>query len=127
MTPKEVKRDLRAISKKAQSVATMLQAIDRHRKCSDVMDTSQSENGLEIITSALENSVEGLINLELKYIGLIERLEPTQRAVLIDHYINAEPLWKTANRFGYADRHLCRYLNEAILNIAIMTGYESAG
>lgn len=124
MTPKEIKQDLRALSKKAQCISTLLQAIDVHHKCSELAGTQQSERQLESIMKSLERNIEDFTRLEVEYMRYIARLEPTQKVVLIDHYINAEPLWRTANKFGYTDRHLCRYINEAVLNIAEMTGYK---
>lgn len=125
MTQKEVKEDLRAISKKAQCIATLLKAIGVHNSCFELSSSEETKARLKAMTKELEHSVDEFTRLEMRYMRYIERLDTLQKAVLIDHYINAEPLWKTANKFGYTDRHLCRYINDAILKIAQMSGYEN--
>lgn len=125
MTPKQVKQDLRSLSKKSQSITTMLDMIELHKKCADCLKSKQIQNQIDAVLKELEKNINDFTSLEIQYMRLIERLEPTQKVVIIDHYINAEPLWKTANKFGYTDRHLCRYINDAILKIAQMSGYEN--
>lgn len=121
MTQKEVKEDLRAISKKAQCIATLMQTISVHNRCFELTASPEIKNRLQAMLRELEHSVEEFTQLEMRYMRYIKRLDTLQKAVLIDHYINAEPLWKTANKFGYVDRHLCRYINDAIKNIALMS------
>ena len=98
---------------------------NKHKNEVFIMKSKQIKNQIDAVLKELEKSINDFTNLEIQYMRLIERLEPTQKVVIIDHYINAEPLWKTANKFGYTDRHLCRYINDAILKIAQMSGYEN--
>ncbi len=120
MTPKEIKNDLKTLSKRAQSIATLQRAIMFHEYGCNV------GGSIEKVRAEYEYAISEFLNLEVKYMGLIDHLEPMQKAIIIDHYINAEPLWRTANTYGYTDRHLCRFINDAILNMAKMTGYEEA-
>lgn len=117
MTPKQVKQDLKLMARKAQTIAVLSNAVDLH-------------NGLASYKAQVVRNEYGaialdLINLELKYLGYIRRLNALQQGIIIDHYINGEQYVRISNKYHISQAELFRIVDKAIQNIANMSGYKA--
>lgn len=55
---------------------------------------------------------------ELKYAAAINELEPIDRLIIIDHFMNGVPYWKLGKKIGYAERAVRYHADLAILKLA---------
>ncbi len=117
MTPKQVKQDLKLMARKAQTIAVLSNAVDLHKGLTSYKaQVVRSEYGM----IALD-----LINLELKYLGYIRRLNALQQGIIVDHYINGEQYARIEYKYHIGRSELFRIVDNAIQNIAKMSGYKA--
>lgn len=115
---KQIKADLRAIAKKAQIIAGLLEAKQLHERVAECVKTPKSRNAAKSIAGRLAKEIEDFLELELKYFKYIQKLDKLKQEIVLDHYVNGTPIWKIANKYSYHDQRICQLINEAICEMA---------
>lgn len=117
---KQIKADLRSLSKKSQIIAGLLEAKQLNERCSSNVKTAKSRNALKSIAGRLNKEIEEFIVLEQTYLTYIHRLDKLKQTIVLEHYVNGTAIWKIANKYCYHDQRICQLINEAIKEIAQM-------
>ncbi len=105
----KVKNDLRQLRMLTHHIECALKAKNRHEKRLEHLKETDGKDKeiaklLSVITSLnIVKSIEEATKLELEYMNLINQLEPIDKAIIIDGYINGEPYWKIAQKLGYSE------------------------
>lgn len=122
-----VKKDLRQLRKITHSIEVSLQVKERHEKrlelLKSVENTPELTENIESIEEVLstlniEESINRAMALESKYIEAIKKLEPLDRAIILDGYINGTAYWKIGRNIGYSEAGVKKRVNKIIGQIA---------
>lgn len=123
----QVKQDLRRLRKITHSIEVALQVKEKHEKRLELLrqGKNSSENSdeimkLEKVLSSLhiEDSIKRATELELRYVGAIDKLEPLDKAIIQDCYINGIPYWKSGRNIGYSAEGIRKKADKAIRKLA---------
>ena len=108
-----VKRDLRHLRKITHSIEVALQVKERHEKRLEVLrQGKQSPEAIDEImkvekvlaTLHIEENIKRATEIELRYIEAINKLEPLDKVIVLDGYINGKAYWKIGRDIGYTER-----------------------
>lgn len=124
----KVKQDLRRLRKLANAIEAELRA--RQRICERLtylrsIPSPSEEVRVEII--GCEYSISGLkldahikeaSELEGRYLAAITQLDPLDRAIIIDGYMNGKPYWKIGRDIGYTEAGVKKRIRISIDKIA---------
>lgn len=106
-----VKRDLRNLRKLTHSIEVSLQVKERHEKrlawLKERQPTKEVKSDIEQIEKVLATlDMEKYINkataIEAKYMEAINKLEPFDKTIILDGYINGKAYWKIGQEIGYS-------------------------
>lgn len=108
-----VKRDLRHLRKITHSIEVALQVKERHEKRLEVL--RQGKQSPEVIdeiakvekvlsTLHIEDNIKRATEIELRYVEAINKLEPLDKVIVLDGYINGKAYWKIGRDTGYTER-----------------------
>ncbi len=123
----QVKQDLRHLRKITHSIEVALQVKERHEKRIEVLRQGKQspENideimKIEKVLSALhiEESIKRATELELRYVGAIEKLEPLDKAIIEDCYINGNAYWKAGRSIGFSPEGIRKRAGKAIKRLS---------
>ncbi len=131
MTLNKIKRDLKTLRKLTHSIESSLQVKERHEKRlvylkeSRGMDESTRIAEIEKLHSLLQSlKVDELIKestaLETLYMDAINKLEPLDRAIILEGYINGKAYWKIGRDIGYTERGVQNRINAIIEKLSKM-------
>ena len=122
-----VKRDLRNLRKLTHSIEVSLQVKERHEKrlawLKERQPTKEVKSDIEQIEKVLATlDIEKYINkataIEAKYMEAINKLEPFDKTIILDGYINGKAYWKIGRDIGYTERGVQKRVSIAIELIA---------
>ncbi len=108
----KVKQDLRHLRKITHSIEVALQVKERHEKRLEVLRQSNqsSERDAEIgkiekVLAALhiDDNIKRATEIELRYVDAIDKLEPLDKVIVLDGYINGKAYWKIGRDIGYTE------------------------
>ena len=115
-------RDLRRLT---HSIDTMLTLRDNHERYMSYLSTRgpEAQGEIERIKRLIdglkiEESISKINELETRYMGAIGQLEPLERTVIIEGYINGKPYWKIGKELGYSERSIQAKVNAGIEKLA---------
>ena len=124
---KVVRRDLRALKKSSHAIKRLIELQDIHfkriRALSAMKDDTwareliKKENELSIQTS-LKEQIAKSQELEAKYMAQIDKLEPTDKAMVMDCFFNGMPYWKIGMEYGYAEEGARKHIEAIVKKIA---------
>ena len=108
-----VKRDLRHLRKITHSIEVALQVKERHEKRLEVL--RQGKQSPEVIdeivkvekvlsTLHIEENIKKATEIELRYVEAINKLEPLDKVIVLDGYINGKAYRKIGRDIGYTER-----------------------
>ena len=108
-----VKRDLRRLRKITHSIEVALQVKERHEKRLEVL--RQGKQSPEVIdeivkvekvlsTLHIEENIKKATEIELRYVEAINKLEPLDKVIVLDGYINGKAYRKIGRDIGYTER-----------------------
>lgn len=131
MTLNKIKRDLKTLRKLTHSIESSLQVKERHEKRlvylkeSRGMDEPTRIAEIEKLHSLLQSlKVDELIKestaLETLYMDAINKLEPLDRAIILEGYINGKAYWKIGRDIGYTERGVQNRINAIIEKLSKM-------
>lgn len=128
-TVAKVKQDLRHLRKITHSIEVALQVKERHEKRLEVL--RQAEQSPEIVEEMqkiqkvlsslhIEESIKRATEIELRYVEIIAKLEPLDKAIIEDCYINGNAYWKSGRGIGYSAEGIRKKADKAIRKLADM-------
>lgn len=107
-----IKNDLRQLKKTIHIIEALKSSQDRYIKRIEMLSRlAQTDKIKERIESTknvmnlmnIEEYIEEANSLESKYMSAINQLEPLDRAIIIECFINGLPYWKLALKLGYSE------------------------
>lgn len=122
-----VKRDLRNLRKLTHSIEVSLQVKERHEKrlawLKERPPTKEVKSDIEQIEKVLatldiEKYISKATAIEAKYMEAINKLEPFDKTIILDGYINGKAYWKIGRDIGYTERGVQKRVSIAIELIA---------
>lgn len=122
-----VKRDLRNLRKLTHSIEVSLQVKERHEKrlawLKERQPTKEVKSDIEQIQKVLatldiEKYISKATAIEAKYMEAINKLEPFDKTIILDGYINGKAYWKIGRDIGYTERGVQKRVSIAIELIA---------
>ena len=131
MEREKIKKDLKTLRRLTHSIESSLQVKERHErrllylKESRGMDEVTRMDEIKKLDSILLGlKVEELIrestSLETLYMSAINKLEPLDRAIILDGYINGKAYWKIGRDIGYTERGVQNRISTIIDKLAKM-------
>lgn len=121
-----VKKDLRQLRMLTHHIDCLFKAKESHEKRLSHLHESDSKEKeatkLMLVITALNitKSIEEATKLEVEYMEMINHLDPTDKVIIIDGYINGTPYWKIAQKLGYSEAGIQKRALNAIEKIARM-------
>ncbi len=122
-----MKKDLRRLRSLTHSIEVSMQVKERHEKrllwlktLSPTKETLSDIEKIERILSTLnvERYISEATALENKYMEAINALDPLDKTIILDGYINGKPYWKIGRDIGYAEVSIKKRVGKIILQIA---------
>lgn len=124
-----IKRDLRQLRKVTHSIEALMTMKDKHEKrleyLSGLPPSEAVEEEKRKIVSLLERiDIQGYIArataLEERYMAAIDRLDPLDKKILIDGYINGKAYYKIGWEIGFSTQGVQNRISIIIKKIASM-------
>ena len=124
----KVKQDLRRLRKLSHAIAAELKAKESHerrllylRSIDDpgedvLIDIMRTEDAIKALR--VDEHIRAAAELEGRYMDAISSLEPLDRAIIIDGYINGKAYWKSGRDIGYTEAGIKKRVSAAIESIA---------
>jgi DNA-directed RNA polymerase specialized sigma24 family protein len=117
---------LRQLRKITHSIEVSIQVKERHEKRLEILRKSPTLDGIDEIrgiekvlsTLHIEESIRRATELELAYAEAIQALEPLDKTIILDGYINGKPYWKIGRDIGYTERGVQKRINVVIEKLA---------
>lgn len=122
-----IKRDLRQLRKVTHSIEALMTMKDKHEKrleyLSGLPPSETVEEEKQKITSLLsgieiQRYISKATELEEKYMAAINKLEPLDKKIIVDGYINGKAYWKISKEIGYSEAGVYKRLNKIISQIS---------
>lgn len=122
-----IKKDLRQLRKVTHSIEALMTMKDKHEKrleyLSGLPPSEAVEEEKRKITSLLEKvDIQGYIArataLEEKYMAAIDKLDPLDKKILIDGYINGKAYYKIGWEIGFSTQGVQNRISIIIKKIA---------
>ena len=114
MEKERIKRDLRRLRKITHGIEVSMRVKETHEKRLAYLNalspsTNEAKAEAEKIRQNLsalriEDSIKEATALETLYMGAISRLDPLDRTIILDGYINGKAYWKIGRDIGYTER-----------------------
>lgn len=124
----KVKQDLRRLRKLSHAIAAELKAKESHeRRLTYLRSISEPSEDVLIDIMRIEDAIKALrvdehiraaAELEGRYMDAISSLDPLDRAIIIDGYVNGKAYWKIGRDIGYTERGIQKRVTIAIEKIA---------
>lgn len=124
-----IKRDLRQLRKVTHSIEALMTMKDKHEKrleyLSGLPPSEAVEEEKRKIVSLLERiDIQGYIArataLEERYMAAIDKLDPLDKKILIDGYINGKAYYKIGWEIGFSTQGVQNRISIIIKKIASM-------
>ena len=114
MEKEKIKRDLRRLRKVAHDIEVSMRVKETHEKrlvylssLSPLTDEAKAEAEKirrNLATLRIEESIKEATALESRYMRAISSLDPLDRTIILDGYINGKAYWKIGRDIGYTER-----------------------
>lgn len=122
-----VRKDLRALKKSSRTIKRLIELQGIHFKRIEVLEAMSNdtqaqaliEKEKEIALSLkLKEQIEESQSLEAKYMDIINRLDPTDKAMVLDCFLNGMPYWKLGMEYGFAEEGARKHIESIVKRIA---------
>lgn len=123
----EVKKDLRELKKHAHAIDRLKSLQSTHMARIKMLEKmTPSDKSSELIKKEQEHlealpicsEIEKAREIEEKYMSAIMELDPIEKSIVLDSYINGVPYWKIGVELGYSEEGVRKKLSKAIKSIA---------
>ena len=124
----EVKKDLKNLRLYNRSISKLKELMTTHEmriKMLEKMGENERIKGIiakeRSLLSSLDfaTKIDNALSLEEKYMGFITSLDPLDRDIIIDAYINGLPYWKIGLEIGYSEEGVRKKVSKIIKEIAL--------
>ena len=124
---KVVRRDLRALKKSSHAIKRLIELQDIHfkriRALSALSDDTEAQRLIEkekelSVKTSLKEQIAKSQELEAKYMAQIDKLEPSDKAMVMDCFFNGMPYWKIGMEYGYAEEGARKHIEAIVKKIA---------
>ena len=122
-TTEKIKRDLRLLRKITHSIEVSLTVEKRHKERLEVLrkqqqteEVKQNIADIEAVLATLDTAkyIQRATELELRYIEAINKLDPLDKTIILDGYVNGKAYWKIGRDIGYTEVGVQKRVNKII-------------
>ena len=119
----KIKKDLRRLRKITHSVEVALQVKERHEKRLSYLEREKPSNEnfeeaqkirRNLSSLRIDDIIKEATTLESLYMEAISKLEPLDRTIILDGYINGKAYWKIGREIGYTEVGIQKRVNKII-------------
>lgn len=119
----QIKADLRLLKKLTHCIDADLRIKDLHLKRLEILKQKKQTDDVKTDIELLEKIINDLdidthihkmLELENKYTGLINRLEPTDKTIIIEAFLNGHTYFWIGNKVGYSEVGVQKRVNKII-------------
>ncbi|MBQ8545653.1 MAG: sigma-70 family RNA polymerase sigma factor [Clostridia bacterium] len=124
----EVKKDLKNLKKHAHAIERLQKVVSTHEaRIKMLKRMKDSEKTRELIKkeeSLLDSiklceEIDNARHIEEKYMHAILALDPVDKSIILDTYINGEPYWKIGLELGFSEESIRKKVSKIIKTIAL--------
>ncbi len=124
---KIVRKDLRALKKSSHVIQRLIELQGIHFKrikaLKALSDDGQAEAIIEkekeiMLSVRLKEEIEKSQSLEAKYMDIIGELDPIDKAMILDCFLNGMPYWKIGMEYGFAEEGARKHIESIVKRIA---------
>lgn len=122
-TTERIKRDLRLLRKITHSIEVSLTVEKRHKERLEVLQKQQQTEevkqniaDIEAVLATLDTAkyIQRATELESRYIEAINKLDPLDKTIILDGYVNGKAYWKIGRDIGYTEVGVQKRVNKII-------------
>lgn len=122
-TTEKIKRDLRLLRKITHSIEVSLTVEKRHKERLEVLQKQQQTEevkqniaDIEAVLATLDTAkyIQRATELESRYIEAINKLDPLDKTIILDGYVNGKAYWKIGRDIGYTEVGVQKRVNKII-------------
>ncbi len=122
-TTEKIKRDLRLLRKITHSIEVSLTVEKRHKERLEVLkkqeqtdEVKQNIADIEAVLATLDTAkyIQRATELESRYIEAINKLDPLDKTIILDGYVNGKAYWKIGRDIGYTEVGIQKRVNKII-------------
>lgn len=122
-TTEKIKRDLRLLRKITHSIEVSLTVEKRHKERLEILrkqeqtdEVRQNIADIEAVLATLDTAkyIQRATELESRYIEAINRLDPLDKTIILDGYVNGKAYWKIGRDIGYTEVGIQKRVNKII-------------
>ena len=122
-TTERIKRDLRLLRKITHSIEVSLTVEKRHKERLEVLQKQQQTEevkqniaDIEAVLATLDTAkyIQRATELESRYIEAINKLDPLDKTIILDGYVNGKAYWKIGRDIGYTEVGIQKRVNKII-------------
>lgn len=122
-TTEKIKRDLRLLRKITHSIEVSLTVEKRHKERLEVLQKQQQTEevkqniaDIEAMLATLDTAkcIQRATELESRYIEAINKLDPLDKTIILDGYVNGKAYWKIGRDIGYTEVGIQKRVNKII-------------
>lgn len=122
-TTEKIKRDLRLLRKITHSIEVSLAVEKRHKERLEVLQKQQQTEevkqniaDIEAVLATLDTAkyIQRATELESRYIEAINKLDPLDKTIILDGYVNGKAYWKIGRDIGYTEVGIQKRVNKII-------------
>ena len=126
-TTEKIKRDLRLLRKITHSIEVSLTVEKRHKERLEVLQKQQQTEevkqniaDIEAVLATLDTAkyIQRATELESRYIEAINKLDPLDKTIILDGYVNGKAYWKIGSDIGYTTEGVQKRVNKIIARLA---------
>ena len=127
MNIKTIKADLRQLKKTIHIIEALKRSqaryTDRIDTLSKFVQTPKIKEQIETTKKVMsllkiEDYIKEANELEKKYISAINKLEPLEKTIIIESFLNGKPYWKIGNELGYEEETIRKKIAKILRKIA---------
>lgn len=122
-TTEKIKRDLRLLRKITHSIEVSLTVEKRHKERLEILrkqeqteEVKQNIADIEAVLASLDTAkyIQRATELESRYIEAINKLDPLDKTIILDGYVNGKAYWKIGRDIGYTEVGIQKRVNKII-------------
>ena len=122
-----VKKELRKLRTLTHSIEATLRTRELHERRRAALREREATAEVKsellrleriIATMSIEAESRAASELELKYMTAINSLEPIDKTIILDGYINGKPYWKIGRDIGYSEDGVKKRARLALVKLA---------
>lgn len=123
----KIKKELRRLRTLTHSIEATLRTRELHERRRAALQEREATAEVKsellrleriIAAMSIEAESRAASELELKYMTAINSLEPIDKTIILDGYINGKPYWKIGRDIGYSEDGVKKRARLALVKLA---------